>query len=152
MYRIFLCLFFLATGLPPAVSVCPTRSIIPSAIGRVHSPGFPGNYGANLNCKLTLNVPSNKDVEISYNHVDIECKCTTVTIWQDTLKTLWLKFSQLIMIIWNQIIMIWYQTRDYKIARPWSGIEICNHKFDFRQPKLHNTKCNFHLIIFILKS
>ncbi|CAB4011919.1 Hypothetical predicted protein, partial [Paramuricea clavata] len=61
------------TGLPPAVSVCPTRSIIPSAIGRVHSPGFAGNYGANLNCKLTLNVPSNKEVEISFNHADIEC-------------------------------------------------------------------------------
>ncbi|CAB4012435.1 Hypothetical predicted protein, partial [Paramuricea clavata] len=60
------------TGLPPAVSVCPTRSIIPSAIGRVHSPGFAGNYSANLNCKLTLNVPSSKVVEISYNHVDIE--------------------------------------------------------------------------------
>ena len=28
---------------------------------------------------------------------------------------------------------------------------ICNHKFDFR-PKLHDTKCNFHFITFILKS
>ena len=28
---------------------------------------------------------------------------------------------------------------------------ICNHKFDFR-PKLHETKCNFHFITFILKS
>ncbi|CAB4034775.1 Hypothetical predicted protein, partial [Paramuricea clavata] len=60
------------TGLPPAVSVCPTRSINPSDIGRVHSPGFAGNYGANLNCKLTLDVPSNKEVEISYNFYDIE--------------------------------------------------------------------------------
>ncbi|CAB4018747.1 Hypothetical predicted protein, partial [Paramuricea clavata] len=60
------------TGLPPAVSVCPTRTITPSAIGRVHSPGFAGNYGPNLNCKLTLNVPSNKVVEIFYNYRDIE--------------------------------------------------------------------------------
>ncbi|CAB3987648.1 tolloid 2 [Paramuricea clavata] len=60
------------TGLPPAVSVCPTRTITPRATGRVHSPGFAGNYGANLNCKLTLNVLSNKDVEISYNYRDIE--------------------------------------------------------------------------------
>ena len=43
------------------------------------------------------------------------------------------------------------QTRDYKIARPRSGSAICNHKFDFR-PKLHDTKCNFHFITFILKS
>ena len=27
----------------------------------------------------------------------------------------------------------------------------CNHKFDF-SPKLHDTKFNFHFIIFILKS
>ncbi|CAB4033372.1 Hypothetical predicted protein [Paramuricea clavata] len=60
------------TGLPPAVSVCPTRTITPSAIGRVHSPGFASHYGANLNCKLTLNVPSNKEVEVSYNYRDIE--------------------------------------------------------------------------------
>ena len=35
----------------------------------------------------------------------------------------------------------------------WSAIwsTICNHKFDFR-PKLHDTKCNFHFITFILKS
>ena len=39
----------------------------------------------------------------------------------------------------------------------WSEIKrvitksICNHKFDFR-PKLHDTKCNFHFITFILKS
>ena len=31
------------------------------------------------------------------------------------------------------------------------GSAICNHKFDFR-PKLHDTKCNFHFITFILKS
>ena len=30
-------------------------------------------------------------------------------------------------------------------------ITICNHKLDFR-PKLHDTKCNFHFITFILKS
>ena len=42
-------------------------------------------------------------------------------------------------------------TRDYKIARPRSGSAICNHKFDF-SPKLHDTKFNFHFIIFILKS
>jgi hypothetical protein len=83
MYRILISLFFLETGFPPAVSVCPTRSITPSAVGRVHSPGYAGNYGANLNCKLTLNVPSNKEVEIFYNDVDIECKCTTVTIYNN---------------------------------------------------------------------
>ena len=39
----------------------------------------------------------------------------------------------------------------------WSEIKrviiksICNHKFDFR-PKLHDTKCNFHFITFVLKS
>ncbi|CAB4029158.1 Hypothetical predicted protein, partial [Paramuricea clavata] len=61
------------TGLPSAVySVCPNRTITPSSIGRVHSPGFADNYGANLNCKLTLNMPSNKDVEIFYNFYDIE--------------------------------------------------------------------------------
>ena len=54
--------------------MCPTRTITPSAIGRVHSPGFADNYGANLNCELTLDVPSNKAVEISYNFYDIECK------------------------------------------------------------------------------
>ena len=83
MYRILISLFFLEIGLHPAVSVCPTRSITPSAVGRVHSPGYAGNYGANLNCKLTLNVPSNKEVEITYNDVDIECKCTTVTIYNN---------------------------------------------------------------------
>ena len=56
------------------MSVCPTRTITPSAIGRVHSPGFAGTYSVNLNCKLTLDVPSNKEVEISYNYRDIECK------------------------------------------------------------------------------
>jgi hypothetical protein len=84
VYRIFLSLFVLAPGLPPAVSVCPTRSIAPSAIGRVHSPGFSGDYGANLNCKLTLNVPSNKELEYFYNVRDIECKCT-LTIFQTLL-------------------------------------------------------------------
>ena len=48
--------------------------------------------------------------------------------------------------IWSEI-----KPRDYKIARPRSGSAICNHKFDFR-PKLHDTKCNFHFITFILKS
>ena len=38
-----------------------------------------------------------------------------------------------------------------KIARPRSGSAICKHKFDFT-PKLHDMKCNFHFIIFILKS
>ena len=37
----------------------------------------------------------------------------------------------------------------------WSKIKrvimICNQKFDFR-PKLYDTKCNFHFVIFILKS
>jgi hypothetical protein len=84
VYGIILCLFFLETNYTPTVSVCPTRTITPSAIGRVHSPGFAGNYGANLNCKLTLNVPSNKSVEISFKHLDIERKCTsTVTIYNN---------------------------------------------------------------------
>ncbi|CAB4026347.1 Hypothetical predicted protein, partial [Paramuricea clavata] len=55
-----------------AVSVCPTRLITPSAIGRVHSPGFSGNYGANQNCLLIMNVPSNKAVSISFDFYDIE--------------------------------------------------------------------------------
>ena len=41
--------------------------------------------------------------------------------------------------------------RDYQIACPRSGSVICNHKFHSDQ-KLHDTKCNFHVIIFILKS
>ncbi len=49
--------------------------------------------------------------------------------------------------IWSEI----KRVHDYKIARPRSGSAICNHKFDFR-PKLPDTKCNFHFIIFILKS
>jgi hypothetical protein len=65
---------FLATGLPPAVSVCPTRTVTPSATGRVYSPGFSGDYNADLDCKLTLDVPSNKEVVVTYGHIDIECK------------------------------------------------------------------------------
>ena len=36
------------------------------------------------------------------------------------------------------------QARDYKSRD-------CNHKFDFR-PKLHDMKCNFHFVTYILKS
>jgi len=39
----------------------------------------------------------------------------------------------------------------FKIARPRSGSAICYRKFDF-EPKLHDTKFNYHLIIYILKS
>ena len=41
--------------------------------------------------------------------------------------------------IWSEIKRVIYK------------IVICNHKFDFR-PKLHDTKCNYHFITFILKS
>ena len=54
--------------------MCPTRTITPGAVGRVHSPEYSGNYGVNLNCKLTLDVPSDKKVEVMYNYRDIECK------------------------------------------------------------------------------
>ena len=54
--------------------MCPTRTITPDAVGRVHSPEYGGNYGVNLNCKLTLDVPSDKKVEVMYNYRDIECK------------------------------------------------------------------------------
>jgi hypothetical protein len=43
---------------------------------------------------------------------------------------------------WVECNLDWNQTRDYKI---------CNHKFDF-SPNLHDTKFNFHFIIFTLKS
>ena len=39
----------------------------------------------------------------------------------------------------------------FEIARPRSGSAISNHEYDFR-PKLHDTKFNYHLIIYILKS
>ena len=39
----------------------------------------------------------------------------------------------------------------FEIARPRSGSAISNHEYDFR-PKLHDTKFNYHLILFILKS
>jgi hypothetical protein len=107
--------------------VCPTRTITPSAIGRVHSPGFAGNYGANLNCKLTLNVPSNKEVEISYNHVDIECKCTTMTIHS---KTLWLKSYLYVCMAIKHIIVLFVETprkfitAKLSIRKPGSSSEV----------------------------
>ena len=67
-------LSFQATGQPPAVSVCPTRTIPPNVTGRINSPGFSDDYGANLNCKLTLKVPLNKELQVTYSYVDIECK------------------------------------------------------------------------------
>ena len=73
-------LIFPETGLPPAVNVCPTRSMTPSAVGRIHSPGFAAYYGPNLDCKLTLNVAPNQEVEVSYNYHDINCKSVTITI------------------------------------------------------------------------
>ena len=54
--------------------MCPTRTITPGAVGRVHSPEYSGNYGVNLNCELTLDVPSDKKVEVMYNYYDIERK------------------------------------------------------------------------------
>ena len=56
------------------MSVCPTRTITPGAVGRVHSPEYSGNYSVNLNCKLTLDVPSDKNVKVMYNYCDIESK------------------------------------------------------------------------------
>jgi hypothetical protein len=53
------------------------------------------------------------------------------------------------MVIELRVVQFW--KIDYKIARPRSGSAICDHKFDF-SPKLHDTKFNFHFIIFILKS
>ena len=60
------------TGLPSATSVCPTRTIAPNVTGRVHSPGFSDDYGANLDCKLTFKVPPNKELLVTYSFVDIE--------------------------------------------------------------------------------
>ena len=66
------------TGLPTAISVCPTRTITPNVTGRVHSPGFSDEYGANLDCKLTFKVPVNKELLVTYSYVDIEdaSQCT----------------------------------------------------------------------------
>ena len=66
--------FLVATNLPTAVSVCPTRTITPNATGRVHTPGFNDLYGANLDCKLTLDVPPDKEVQVIFSDIDIEGK------------------------------------------------------------------------------
>ena len=49
--------------------------------------------------------------------------------------------------LWIMVIALGFK----HVVRPRSASAICNHKFDFR-PKLHERKCCFLFIIFILKS
>ena len=77
--------------------MCPTRTVTPSDVGRIHSPAFADNYGPNLNCKLTLDVPSNKKVEIMYNHRDIECKYSIYSVLVIAVATL--LFSVLVVVV-----------------------------------------------------
>ena len=55
------------------VSVCPSRTIAANDSGHhfITSPGYPGSYGNNLSCRLTLEVPSNKSARLAFIFVDI---------------------------------------------------------------------------------
>ena len=63
---------FKAIGLPTPVTVCPTREVTASKVGRIMSRSFPENYADNLNCKLTLKIPPNKKIEITHDMFSIE--------------------------------------------------------------------------------
>ncbi|XP_046844967.1 mannan-binding lectin serine protease 1-like [Xenia sp. Carnegie-2017] len=56
----------------PTASVCPTRTITPSNFGYISTTDYPMPYSNNLNCKLTLDVPSNKEFSMTFLNRDIE--------------------------------------------------------------------------------
>ena len=56
------------------VTVCSTREVSATQVGRIMSPSFPENYGDNLDCNLTLKIPSYKKAEITYDIFSIESK------------------------------------------------------------------------------